>query len=276
MIVCTTGTGGTLTGVARRLKELNPACCIVAVDPVGSILAEPEALNDKCRLQSYAVEGIGYDFIPAVLDRGLVDKWVKTEDTASFTMSRRLIREEGLLCGGSSGSAMCGALEAAASLGPGKRCVVILPDGIRNYMSKFLRESWMLSNGFPVDHPSGGVESSSSVPWWSSRTVSDLSFHIPVTASPSLSVKEAISLLNTLGIDQLPIVGEDNSILGVVTEGNLSARLLSGKTHSHDPVSTVLFKGFRKVAVSTSLGVLAKVFDSEPFAVVLQTQKVSL
>lgn len=276
MIVCSTGTGGTLTGVARRLKELNPAITVVAVDPKGSILAEPEGLNDEKRLQGYQTEGIGYDFIPTVLDRGLVDKWVKTDDDASFAMSRRLIREEGLLCGGSSGSAMCGALEAARGLKAGQRCVVILPDGVRNYMSKFLRDSWMQSNGFAVDPtPSYGDPRGGGVtPWWAARTVSDLAFSHPCTASPTLSVKEAIALLNTLGIDQLPIVGEDNSILGVVTEGNLSARVLAAKTKPTDPVSSVLFKGFRKVAVSTPLSQLAKVFDSEPFAVVLQTQKV--
>jgi cystathionine beta-synthase len=142
MIVCSAGTGGTLTGIARRLKELNPAIIVVGVDPKGSILAEPDALNDERRLESYAVEGIGYDFVPTVLDRALVDEWVKTEDLASLLMARRLIREEGLLCGGSSGSAMAGALSAAARLAPGQRCVVVLPDGIRNYMSKHLRDSW--------------------------------------------------------------------------------------------------------------------------------------
>jgi hypothetical protein len=93
------GTGGTLTGIARKLKERNPAIIVVAVDPKGSLLAEPEALNDEKRLQSYVVEGIGYDFIPAVLDRSLVDTWIKTEDEESLIMSRRLIRQEGILCG---------------------------------------------------------------------------------------------------------------------------------------------------------------------------------
>ena len=272
MVVCSAGTGGTLTGIARRLKELNPAIIVVAVDPKGSLLAEPEALNDERRLEPYAVEGIGYDFIPTVLDRALVDEWVKTEDLASLLMARRLIREEGLLCGGSSGSAMVGALRAAARLGAGQRCVVVLPDGIRNYMSKHLRDSWMAANGFGDEllQPAGGA----ALPWWAGRCVVDLAFHTPVTAAPSVTVKEAIGLLNSMGIDQLPVVGEDNSILGVVTEGNLSARVLAGKTKPSDPVASVLFKGFRKVTVGTQLGTLARVFDTEHFAVVLQTQRV--
>ena len=138
------GTGGTLTGIARKLKERNPAVIIVAVDPKGSLLAEPEALNDEKRLESYVVEGIGYDFIPVVLDRSLVDVWVKTEDAESLVMSRRLIREEGFLCGGSAGSAMVAALRAAKSLKRGQRCVVLLADSVRNYMSKFLNDDYMV------------------------------------------------------------------------------------------------------------------------------------
>ena len=86
--------GGTITGIAKRLKELNPECIIVGADPVGSILA-----NENDPVSPYKVEGIGYDFIPKVLDRNLVDRWVKTKDTESFTLARRLIKEEGILCG---------------------------------------------------------------------------------------------------------------------------------------------------------------------------------
>ena len=99
-VVISAGTGGTITGVSRRLKELNPKILIVGVDPHGSILAQPESLNSE-GVGTYKVEGIGYDFIPEVLDRSVVDHWVKTKDPESFKMARRLIREEGLLCGGS-------------------------------------------------------------------------------------------------------------------------------------------------------------------------------
>ena len=124
MAVITAGTGGTLTGIARKLKERCPNIKIVGVDPHGSILAQPESLNGA--ISSYAVEGIGYDFIPTVLERKLVDKWIKTSDIDSLRMSRRMIKEEGLLCGGSCGAAMWAACQAAQELGPGQRCVVIL------------------------------------------------------------------------------------------------------------------------------------------------------
>lgn len=119
---------------------------IVGVDPHGSILAQPESLNTVTG--GYQVEGIGYDFIPEVLNRGLVDEWFKSEDKASFLMSRRLIREEGILCGGSSGTAMSAAVQVAKGLSEGQRCVVILPDSVRNYMTKFLNDDWMRERGF--------------------------------------------------------------------------------------------------------------------------------
>ena len=142
MVVMGVGTGGTITGVAKRLKEEIPDIIIVGADPVGSILGGG---ND---VEPYLVEGIGYDFFPDVLDNGLVDEYVKTEDEESFLMARRLIKEEGLLCGGSSGSAMVAALKAAKKLNEQQNCLVILPDGIRNYMTKFPNDDWMKQNGF--------------------------------------------------------------------------------------------------------------------------------
>ncbi|XP_008061231.1 cystathionine beta-synthase [Carlito syrichta] len=133
MLVASAGTGGTITGIARKLKEKCPGCRIIGVDPEGSILAEPEELN-QTELTAYEVEGIGYDFIPTVLDRTVVDKWFKSNDEEAFAFARMLISQEGLLCGGSAGSAVSVAVKAAQELQEGQRCVVILPDSVRNYM----------------------------------------------------------------------------------------------------------------------------------------------
>ncbi|MFI4962416.1 MAG: pyridoxal-phosphate dependent enzyme [Legionellales bacterium] len=142
MVVAGVGTGGTITGIAKRLKEYNPAIKIIGVDPEGSIL------GGGTTIAPYQVEGIGYDFFPDVLNNDLIDAYVKTKDADSFRTARLLMREEGLLVGGSSGAAMWGALQAAKSLGAGKKCLVILPDSIRNYMSKFVNDGWMRQEDF--------------------------------------------------------------------------------------------------------------------------------
>ncbi|ARG98685.1 pyridoxal-phosphate dependent enzyme [Legionella micdadei] len=142
MIVAGVGTGGTISGIARRMKEYNPAITIVGVDPIGSILGGGD------EVKPYHVEGIGYDFFPDVLDNSLIDTYIKTNDSDSFHTARRLIREEGLLVGGSSGATMWAALQAAKSLQKGQKCLVILPDSIRNYMSKYASDEWMKEQGF--------------------------------------------------------------------------------------------------------------------------------
>lgn len=141
-LVCGVGTGGTMTGIARLMREKAPNCKIVAADPEGSIL------GGGTEVKPYLVEGIGYDFFPEAYDPKLVDIVVKTNDADSFRLARQLIREEGLLVGGSSGSAMMATLEVAKQCTGGERIVVVLPDSIRNYMSKFLDPAWLAAHGF--------------------------------------------------------------------------------------------------------------------------------
>lgn len=127
---------------------------MVAVDPVGSILAQPDTLNDHKRLEGYQVEGIGYDFVPSVLDYSVVDEWVKVDDPEAFAMARNMIRHEGLLVGGSSGSCVAGAykyIKDNEEALRGKRVVILCADSIRNYMSKFLDDKWMKSYGFKIE-----------------------------------------------------------------------------------------------------------------------------
>ncbi|KAE8886941.1 Cystathionine beta-synthase [Phytophthora fragariae] len=269
MVVMGAGTGGTLSGTARKIKEKCPSCIVVGADPIGSILAEPENLNDENRLQSYQVEGIGYDFIPQVLDRALVDRWIKTGDQESFLLARRLIREEGLLCGGSCGSAVAAALKAAKDLKAGQRCVVVLPDSTRNYMSKFLSDDWMYEHGYVTDMSKSALSST----WWAKKNVSELLLQAPVTITPDLTCKEAVDILKKEGFDNLPVVADDNSIVGVVSEGNLIAQLMPGRVRPTDAVERAMFKQFKQVSPQTSLYELSRIFDRDHFALVVTEQK---
>ncbi|XP_051566503.1 cystathionine beta-synthase-like protein [Myxocyprinus asiaticus] len=266
MLVAGAGTGGTITGIARKLKEKCSNIKIVGVDPEGSILAEPEELN-KTDITQYEVEGIGYDFIPTVLDRSLIDIWYKSNDDESFAMSRMLIREEGLLSGGSSGTAISAAVHVAKELKEGQRCVVILPDSIRNYMSKFLSDKWMCEKGFLREE-----DLVVNKPWWWNLTLQELRLSAPLTVLPSVSIKKTIQILKVKAFDQAPVVDEAGQILGMVTLGNMLSSVLAGKVRPSDAISKVLYKQFKQVHLTDNLGKLSRILETDHFALVVHEQ----
>ncbi|XP_048777807.2 cystathionine beta-synthase-like isoform X2 [Ostrea edulis] len=270
MVVIGAGTGGTLTGIARKIKLRCPNCKVIGVDPLGSLIAEPESLN-KTDTSFYEVEGVGYDFVPTVCDRKLVDKWYKSQDKESFIMSRRLIREEGLLCGGSSGSAMAIALKGVKDFGlkKGQRCVVILPDSIRNYMTKFLSDDWMSQRDFLEVRKS----SNSAEEWWSSLNVSSLPLRAPLTVTPAVTIQETLDLLSKEGFDQVPVVNDAGDIMGMVTVGNMMAQVVRSKVKPSDPISKVMYKQFKMVSMATSLGEISRMLDTDHFVLVVHGQR---
>jgi cystathionine beta-synthase len=256
-VVLTAGTGGTITGVARYVKEHVPGAKIIGVDPVGSILAGPAEIG------TYKVEGIGYDFIPDVLERGLVDEWVKTEDRESFLMARRLIRQEAMLVGGSSGSAAWAAVEIGKKYGPDKRIVTLLPDSVRNYMTKFLDDRWMRENGF--------TEAS-----WETRALGELLRALPTRrtllhAASSDTVADAVLLMKEHGISQLPVL-DDGRLVGIVTESDLLSKLVEGHNLS-SAVAEVMFRNVRTVHERDDARVLTELFAKDLVALVVDDEK---
>uniref|UniRef100_A0A8D1M8R1 Cystathionine beta-synthase n=1 Tax=Sus scrofa TaxID=9823 RepID=A0A8D1M8R1_PIG len=290
MLVASAGTGGTITGIARKLKEKCPGCKIIGVDPEGSVLAEPEELN-QTEQTAYEVEGIGYDFIPTVLDRSVVDKWFKSNDEEAFAFARMLIAQEGLLCGGSAGSAMSVAVKAAQELQEGQRCVVILPDSVRNYMSKFLSDKWMLQKGFMKEEDlsrrargSGHASHTwlgtphphlpSPRPWtaWWHLRVQELSLSAPLTVLPTVTCEHTIEILREKGFDQAPVVDESGVVLGMVTLGNMLSSLLAGKIQPSDQVRKVIYKQFKQIRLTDPLGKLSHILEMDHFALVVHEQ----
>lgn len=249
-VVAGAGTGGTITGLANGLRKHNKDIKIIAADPQGSILALPESLNTEHANEGYKVEGIGYDFIPDVLDRQIVDKWYKTEDRESFQLARMLIAEEGLLVGGSSGSSMAAAIRAAKDLGLGKgdTLVVILPDSIRSYLSKFADDDWLAANDLlPEVNGLEAAEQTADTPAakrdpLEGETIRALRLKPVMSVVSTSPCAEAIEILREKGFDQLPVLSPTGGrLVGLVTLGNLLSFLSSGRASGSSPVSDVMF-----------------------------------
>jgi cystathionine beta-synthase len=244
-IVMTAGTGGTITGVAKKLKEKIPSCKIIGVDPYGSILGGGNEIF------SYKVEGIGYDFVPKVLEQNLVDEWVKTDDKNSFQMARRLIKQEGLLVGGSSGSCVWAAIQIAKKAKKGARILCILPDSIRNYLTKFVDDKWMKDNRM-LDNE------------WDLGTVADVIRGMPArkvhTTKISDTVKDAIAAMKQHGISQLP-VEDRGALVGIVTEADLLGGLVEGRVRMNNSVAEVMNRRVVTISPNDPAGAISTGFN---------------
>jgi cystathionine beta-synthase len=231
-VVVGMGTGGTITGLARYFRDHQHTVNIVGVDPKGSILCDAwKQGGDPSGLQAdtYLVEGIGEDFIPSTLDLSLVDQVVQVDDAESFRWTRRIVREEGIFCGGSSGSALAGAMKYAEQLGKDRLIVVVFPDSGSRYLSKIFDDHWMREHGML------GSESTSV----SLRDVVGItSGSNLILASPNDHIVDVIKRMRDDAISQLPVVDEDQTLVGVVSEVDLLKHMLT-VDHEHQPDETI-------------------------------------
>jgi cystathionine beta-synthase len=236
--VATAGTGGTITGVSKYLKEKKPAITTVGVDCEGSILAHFAETGEMKQAHTYVLEGIGEDFIPGNYDFDVIDKWEVIGDKESFIMTRKLLSKEGIYTGGSGGGAVVGAIKYAEKLDKPQKILVILPDSGNRYTSKIFNDDWMSDNGYTT--PTFNV------------TLEELISSIGkdreqlVTIKDDATVGEAIELMNEKALSQLP-VSSKGSISGVVTERMLLKPILDGDITPSDPVTLAYDDKFKIV-----------------------------
>lgn len=225
------GTGGTITGAGRYLKEMNPDIQVVGVDPIGSILYELHRSGEYTTAEGYKVEGIGEDFLPGTTDLSVIDEIVQVNDRESLLMTRRLVREEGIFSGGSCGAAVAGAIKYVQKhrLGPEDVVVIILPDSGSRYLSKIFDDDWMRENGF-LDQE------------WSDIRAGDIqskkdSGHI-YTARATDRLLDVVTLMKQHNVSQLPVVNAEDRLLGLVSEIDLLNHMLEAE-HVHQADETI-------------------------------------
>jgi cystathionine beta-synthase len=211
------GTGGTITGAGRYLKDVSKGRVrVVGADPEGSVYSGGTG-------RPYLVEGVGEDVWPSAYDKAVPDEIIAVSDSDSFNMTRRLAREEAMLVGGSCGMAVVAALKVAEEAGPESLIVVLLPDGGRGYLSKIFNDAWMSSYGFLRTRLDGSIEQ---------PTVGDVlrgkSGHLPnlVHTHPSETVRDAIGILREYGVSQMPVVGAEPPVMAGEVAGSVSEREL--------------------------------------------------
>ena len=238
-LVCAVGTGGHLTGLSRKLKERLPNIHIVAVDVEGSVIALPESLNTI--RGGYTVEGIGQMFIPRACLRHTVDTWVKAGNAESFDIARRLVRQEGIFTGGSAGSAVLGAIKFAKSnhVPAGKRMVVMLPDSIRNYLSRFINDPWMIDSGYMLPNPETLAAQD--------HTVRELNLPQIVAIGPETTLAESLDRMTTMGFNQLPVV-DNGKVIGGISVDHINTKLMHKQATTATPVKQFLIPDVKVVA----------------------------
>jgi cystathionine beta-synthase len=256
------GTGGTLSGAGRFLKEKNPNIKLVGVDPIGSLYYDFVKSGRITKPFSYKVEGIGEDFFPSTMNLKLLDDIVRVDDKECFLMTRDLVRLEGLTVGGSGGAAVAGAIKYARASNKKENILVCLADTSHKYLSKIFNDDWMRENGFLEEEKGIGV-------------VADIIKGQTnlVTATPSEKVRDVIEKLKTKSISQLPVV-ENGKLIGIIAEVDLLRHLVSGSGTLDSAVGPLVEGDYATVSPDTKIELLQNVLSDAKLAIVLDHDKV--